>query len=153
MSDALVEIIGTLKELKRMHQLNFELLEQLNVICKWILDNHIPIPNEEHMTSLLHRSLTLLTEIQADTPKILQYQKLTDEKKHPLKTDEDETVPLNLDFNFVVGLNCFLWKGKRKSGKINSGSLISFGFRELLVIDLCLFLCFRLDNRLPTQKT
>jgi len=76
-----------------LHQLNFELLEQLNVICQWLLDNHIPIPNEEHLSSLFKRSLTLLTEMQADTPEILQYQKLTDEKKQSHRTDEEETEP------------------------------------------------------------
>jgi hypothetical protein len=55
--------IETLKELKRMHQLNLELLEQLNVTCQWIIDNNIQVSDEEHMSSLLNKSLTLLNEI------------------------------------------------------------------------------------------
>ncbi len=37
--------------------------------------------------------MALLNEIQAETPKILQYQKLADEKKHLHGTDEDVPVP------------------------------------------------------------
>ena len=94
MSDSLQEVIDTLSELKRLHQLNFELLEQLNITCQWMIDAHVCIPNEEKMCSLLGKSLTLLSEIHADTPKVLQYQKLTDEKKQHIETDEDETEPL-----------------------------------------------------------
>lgn len=94
LSDSIQEIIDTLIELKRMHQLNFELLEQLNVTCQWIIANNFPIPDKEHMSSLLNKSFTLLNEIQASTPKTLQYQKLTDEKKQHFRTDEEEPVPL-----------------------------------------------------------
>lgn len=95
MSNVIQEVIDTLNELKRLHQLNFELLEQLNVVCKWILDNHICVPNEEKMRSLLGKSLTLLNEIRTDAPAVLllQYKKLADEKKQPFRTDEEGTVP------------------------------------------------------------
>lgn len=74
LSDTIQEIITTLTELKRMHQLNFELLEQLNVTCQWILDNKISIPNQEHLHALLCKSFALLNEIQNSAPRILQYQ-------------------------------------------------------------------------------
>jgi hypothetical protein len=93
LSDAIQETINVLSELKRLHQLNFELLEQLNVTCQWILDNHIAVPNEEKMRSLLGKSLTLLSEIHTDVPDVLILRKLTDERKHPNETDEEGTVP------------------------------------------------------------
>jgi hypothetical protein len=95
LSDAIQEVVDTLNELKRLHQLNFELMEQLNIVCQWILDNHISIPNEGKMRSLLGKSLTLLNEICTDAPNvlILRCQKLADEKKHPNGTDEDVPVP------------------------------------------------------------
>jgi hypothetical protein len=93
LSNAIQETIDALSELKRLHQLNFELLEQLNVACQWIIDSHLCIPNEEKMRSLIGKSLILLNEIQADEPKVLQYQKLADEKKQPFTTADKETEP------------------------------------------------------------
>ena len=93
MSDALQEVIDTLSELKRLHQLNFELLEQLNIVCQWIIDAHLCIPNEEKMRSLLGKSLILLNEIQADEPKTIQYTTDSRRKVTAFKTDEDVPVP------------------------------------------------------------
>jgi len=76
-----------------MHQLNLELLEQLDVACGWILDKHITIPNSEQIASLLVKAKALLKEIQAEEPRVLQYQKLADEKKQHIRADEDEPVP------------------------------------------------------------
>lgn len=73
LSNNLQDILSTLTELKRMHQLNYELLEQLNITCQWIVDNQIAIPNPDHLHSLLVKSLSLMAEIEADEPKILQY--------------------------------------------------------------------------------
>ena len=98
MSDALQQTINTLTQLKRMHQLTYELLEELNVTSQWILDNKINIPNENQLRSLLGKSLTLLTEIQADEPIILQYninrRKVTDFREDN-KTDEEVTEPID----------------------------------------------------------
>jgi hypothetical protein len=91
--DTVTEIIDTLTELKRMHQLNLELLEQLSVSCSWLMEHNVPIPNAETICSLLKKATILLSEIQADQPKILQYKKLADEKKQPFKTDDKETEP------------------------------------------------------------
>lgn len=106
MSDAIQEVIDTLNELKRLHQLNFELLEQLNVVCQGILDDHICVPNEEKMRSLLGKSLMLLNEIRTDAPAVLllQYKKLTDEKKQHFTADEEETAPKRAKFIREVGL-------------------------------------------------
>ena len=96
MSDLMQEAIDTLTELKRMHQLNFELIEQLNIICQWIVDNNIKVPNEDALRSLVGKSLSLITEIQVDEPKILTYnisrRKVTDFREYD-GTDEEVPVP------------------------------------------------------------
>ena len=93
MPNNLNETIETLAELKRMHQLNMELLEQLAVACDFLKKSGVPLPNASTFVSLLSKAVSLLNEIQADEPKMMQYQKLADEKKHLLRTDEDETEP------------------------------------------------------------
>jgi len=90
----LQEAIETLEELKRLHQLNYELLEQLSVTCKWMIENQIQSPNLPLLCSLLSRADSLLAEIKADSPKLLVYQKLSDEKKHPDDSDTGVTVPI-----------------------------------------------------------
>jgi hypothetical protein len=91
--EAITEIIDTLTELKRMHQLNLELLEQLSVSCSWLMEHNVHIPNAETLCSLLKKATTLLGEIQADQPSIFQYQKVADEKKHLFRTDDKVTEP------------------------------------------------------------
>jgi len=76
-----------------MHQLNEELLEQLTEACKWIIENKIQPPNISTLYSLLSKAVSLLNESQADAPRIIQYQKLTDEKKQPFTADEEGTEP------------------------------------------------------------
>jgi hypothetical protein len=90
----MTEIIDTLTELKRMHQLNLELLEQLSVSCSWLMEHSVPIPNAETICSLLRKATILLSEIQADQPTILQYRKLADETKQPPRTDGEVTESL-----------------------------------------------------------
>lgn len=92
-NEGIGEIIETLSELRRMHQLNIELLEQLSVSCSWLMEQHIPIPNAEKIASLLNKAQSLIREIQSDEPKILQYKKLADEKKQQPRTDDKGTVP------------------------------------------------------------
>ena len=91
--DALTEFVDSLVYLKEMYRLNLELLEQLDVTCVWLIENHIPLPNTSTFTSLLTKAKSLLSEIQADEPKIIQYTKLADEKKHLFRTDDKEPVP------------------------------------------------------------
>jgi len=62
-NNVLTEIIETLTELRRLHQLNIELLEQLDVVCKWLLSYDVPIPNPDTIRSLLTKAETLLNEI------------------------------------------------------------------------------------------
>jgi hypothetical protein len=76
------QIISSLTELKRMYQLNSELLEQLAVTCDFIKENGIHVPNEEKFCSLLNKTYALLSEIQADEPKTLVYKKLSDDGYH-----------------------------------------------------------------------
>ncbi len=98
MSEAIQNVIDTLSELKRMHQLNFELLEQLNVTCQWIIDYKINIPNETLMRSLVGKSLALLNELRGDTPKTLTYKKIANESLHEPKNNEDFTEPFIMIF-------------------------------------------------------
>jgi len=90
--DALTGIIDSLSELKRMYQLNLELLEQLAVTCEWLQKSGIHFPNETAFFSLLNKTTTLLNEIQGSEPKILHFspirRKVTDEK-----TDEEVPEP------------------------------------------------------------
>lgn len=89
----LQEVIEALQELERLHQLNIELLEQLDVACGWLLDNHIQLPNASTFCSLLTKSKALLKEIQATEPKTWQIAKIADEKKHLNRTDEEVPAP------------------------------------------------------------
>jgi hypothetical protein len=95
----LAEIIETLQEVERLHQLNLELLEQLNVIGGWLVEHDIPIPNPHILYSLLAKAKALLNEIESDEPKVVQYQKLADEKKQLNRTDEEGTESAKKMFN------------------------------------------------------
>jgi hypothetical protein len=94
---ALSDIAETMQELRRMHQLNIELLEQLAVACSFLLQNHVKIPNESTFKSLLRKAWTLLDEIQADEVKGVQYT-VSRRKVTPFRTDEDETEPAKKSF-------------------------------------------------------
>lgn len=80
----LAKIIETLQELERVHQLNLELLEQLDVVFEWIIKNDMLVPNREKLSSLLIKIHALLEELYSSSPQILQYQairrKVTDEE-------------------------------------------------------------------------
>jgi hypothetical protein len=95
-------VIETLQQLERLHQLNLELLEQLNVVFDYLLNNHVPLPNPQLIYSLLTRAKSILAEIQADEPKILMYSKLADEKKQPYRTDEEGTEPPFIRLLYVM---------------------------------------------------
>jgi hypothetical protein len=87
--DMMTEIIKTLSELKRMHQLNLELLEQLSVCCSWLMEHNIPIPNKATICSLLTKAKALISEIQTE---------ISDEFLHGDKSDEDFTEPQTVRF-------------------------------------------------------
>lgn len=92
----LSSIISTLQELEQMHQLNLELLEQLDVVCKWIVETNMPFPNTEKLASLLAKSQALLKEIYSRSSiTVVEYKHLTDEKKHLFKADGEVTECLN----------------------------------------------------------
>jgi hypothetical protein len=76
----LTQIIETLQELERMHQLNLEMLEQLDVIFRWIIDNDVPIPNSDKLVSLLTKSQSLMKELYFSSPKTLQYRTVSRRK-------------------------------------------------------------------------
>jgi hypothetical protein len=65
-----------------MHQLNLELLEQLAVVCKWMLSNNIQVPNRDKFVSLLRKARILFDEFYS--PPFLQHRK---------RTPEDATEP------------------------------------------------------------
>ena len=69
----LSNISASLSELRRMYQLNAELMEQLSVTLSFLRQNNIRLPNQDTFDSLLNKTAALLDEIQADEPKILQY--------------------------------------------------------------------------------
>ena len=86
-------IIRALNELQRMHQLNLELLEQYEILCRWITETNLPIPNSEKLRSLLSKTHALLEELyQSNATKYIQYsssrRKVTDSR-----TDEEGTEP------------------------------------------------------------
>jgi hypothetical protein len=89
--DSLTEVIDSLSELKRMYQLNVELLEQLAVTCEWLKKSGVHIPNEDTFNSLLNKTTTLLDEIQADSPKtlLLTYQTNCHSKTDPTKKSQN----------------------------------------------------------------
>jgi len=80
--DSLTEIIQSLEELKGMHQLNYELLEQIDIIFGYFRENNIRLPNEEKLVGLLSKALALLSEIRSSTPKTLLFHKLSDDSYH-----------------------------------------------------------------------
>jgi len=88
----LTTIIETLQELERLHQLNLELLEQLNVICGWLVEHNISIPNPQALYSLLSKATSLLNEIENNNPKMLQYQAIRRKVTEP-KSDDKVPVP------------------------------------------------------------
>lgn len=101
----LTKIIETLQELERVHQLNLELLEQLDVVFEWIIKSDVPVPNREKLSSLLVRTHALLKELYSSSPQILQYQAIR-RKVTGEKSDEDVPVPL---FRFCKVLVGFLF--------------------------------------------
>jgi hypothetical protein len=90
----LSEVVDTLQELQRLHQLNVELLEQLDVTCTWLIDNHIKMPNESTFYSLLSKTKAILEEIHDKETKTLQYTIINRRKVTVSKTDEEVPVPL-----------------------------------------------------------
>jgi hypothetical protein len=87
-------LIETFSELKRLHELNAELLDELCVAVDWVFEHEPQVPNAETLHSLLQKSRTLISEIQADEPKMLQYKmsrrKVTDYRE---RNGTDEEVP------------------------------------------------------------
>jgi len=92
----LSEVVSTLEELQRLHRLNLELLEQLDVTCTWLFDNHVKMPNDSAFYSLLSKTKAILVEIQADELKTLMYnisrRKVTDNHGAG-ETDDKVPVP------------------------------------------------------------
>jgi len=79
-----------------MHQLNYELLEQLNITCGYLISHYPNLPNDEKVASLLSKSMALFCELKADSPKMVVYQKLSDDWKHREKSNGEVTVPLSI---------------------------------------------------------
>ena len=81
-----------------MHSLNLELLEQLDVVCQWIIENKLPIPNKEKLNSLLLKAQTLLQELYFEKTPTLLHMKLSDENLQGDKSDKEFTEPKNETF-------------------------------------------------------
>lgn len=83
MSSFFREMRENLDQIIRMHKLNLELLEQLDVVCGWLIKNNKQIPNEDIFKSLMSKAKSLLNEIYS--PPTMQHQK---------QTPEDATKPM-----------------------------------------------------------
>ena len=86
-----MEAIETYNELLRLHQLNLELLETLELSLFWIQDfskkNGISIPKRKQIARLLNKTHVLVTEISSQ--QTLDIQQFFTEKK----SDKDFTEP------------------------------------------------------------
>lgn len=117
--DGLSDIIDTLSELKRMHQLSLELLEQLDVTCGWLLENKIHPPNEKQFYHLVNKTKVLFEELRADNPKVLCYQairrKVTEQKFD--ESDGEVTEPENESSNLKASSSKTLdsWRLRKDS--------------------------------------
>ena len=89
----LQEATDTFQELKRMHQLNIELLENLSLACNHLVTFHIQVPNASTLASLLNKATTLLDEITASESQTIKYRKLSDDWKHRDKPNGKVTEP------------------------------------------------------------
>ena len=105
MADALTELREVITEAQMMHQLNLELIEELDITCKWLLETRIEFPNREKFVSMLNKIDALLNEIYS-THKMQYYYKVesADEKKQHSRTDGDVPVPLKAVFLCAWGL-------------------------------------------------
>ena len=82
-----------------MHSLNIELLEQLDVVCRWIVESKLPIPNKEKLNSLLLKAQTLLRELYFEKTPTLLHKESPDESLQGDKSDEEFTEPETTRFN------------------------------------------------------
>lgn len=90
----LSEIAESLQELEWMHQLNMELLEQLNIVFEFVMQNNIVVPNKEKLSSLILRTQALLEELYFSKPKGFSYRKLSTQRFFTgEKPDKDFTEP------------------------------------------------------------
>jgi hypothetical protein len=96
-------VIRTFVKLKRLHQLNLELLEQLHVAMLWIAEHKIPLPNPDVLNSLFLKSKSLLNEIQSNEPEFIQYT-ISRRKVTTFRTDEEVPEP-NFLFPFSLCKN------------------------------------------------
>lgn len=84
-----------------MHQLNFELLEQLDIVFRWIIESDTPIPNSEKLRSLLVKVHALLEELYSSSPKLLQYS-INRRKVTSSRTDEEEPEPWEIVYMLSI---------------------------------------------------
>lgn len=92
------EAIDTYEELLRMHQLNLELLETLELSLLWVQgfskNCDVSIPNKETLTRLLTKTSRLIEEISATNPIATKRFQSIRRKKTPFKSDVDEPEPV-----------------------------------------------------------
>lgn len=97
MAGLMDEAYSTLGELIRMHELNLELLETLQVTMLWLREytkkQGIPLPNMTTFDSLVNKAQALLEELREDTPLFPKHRKLSDEFSQKKASDEDFTEP------------------------------------------------------------
>jgi hypothetical protein len=89
----LSEVRDVLNSIIDMHQLNFELLEELNVACKWLLQNKVEIPNREKFVSLLNKADSLIEELSLESPQFSIRRKVTNPKSDGEVTEPEYESP------------------------------------------------------------
>lgn len=79
-NNVIAEIKSVLDEVERLQQLNYELLEQLNIIFAHINKNKLEIADKEKLAGLLNKAMVLLSEIHSNPPKDYYVQKVSRRK-------------------------------------------------------------------------
>lgn len=89
-SEDLRIVADTYEEMLRMHQLNLELLETLELSMFWLknsqYEHKIPFPQKEKMSRLLHKV--------SSVPQIFQLKNPIRRKETPSQSDAEETEPV-----------------------------------------------------------
>ena len=90
---------NTIAQWKETVDLSFELTDTMFVLLDTLMDyckkHNIPLYQERGMWNLVNRAQGIFRQIEAINP--TTFPKLTDEKKHPFRTDEEGTEPYILD--------------------------------------------------------
>jgi hypothetical protein len=79
-----------IQELDRLKQLNYELLEELEVLLDYMHLSNFPIPDREKFNALLSKTHSTLTEIHCSSSLTIQFQSIS-RRKVTATSWKDET--------------------------------------------------------------